>query len=210
MYAIGGYQEAKNVELLAEMGITHVLNCAAHRNSSRNPYPEWSGIIGYRQFDANDDVYYDIIQHVPAAKSFIDGARRQGGKVLVHCARGINRSGAICVAYMMVDSQQDLIETVQYVKRCRGLVLTNVGFRRQLIGFARKYGLLYSSDDERGHAQGHIQGQGQIQNHSRSSHNLNNQSFANDYGYECSQNINDECNGLKRSNLNVVLSLPKT
>ena len=187
---IGGYHEARNLELLANLGITHVLNCAAYRKSSRNPYPEWTGIVGYRQFDADDDDYYDIIQHVPAARSFIDGARSQGGKVLVHCARGINRSGAICIAYLMVDLQQNLIETVQYMKKRRGVILTNVSFRRQLIDFARKYGLLSSDQD-----------------HERHQHqNLNNQARKQ---LDCSEEMNNTCD-LKRSNLNVVLRIPKT
>ena len=188
---IGGYNEARNMELLAGLGITHVLNCAAYRKSLRNPYPEWTGIIGYRQFEASDDDFYDIIQHVPASKSFIDGARSQGGKVFVHCARGINRSGAICIAYMTVDQQQDMMEVVQYVKRRRGVILSNGSFRRQLIDFARKYGLLSSSKDSQSH---HHQ-------------NLNYQPTKQ---VDHSGEITKLQSGRKRSNLNVVLQIPKT
>lgn len=188
---LGGYHEARNLELMHNVGITHVLNCAAFRKSSRNPYPEWTGVIGYRQFDANDDEFYDIIQHVPAAKSFIDGARRQGGKVFVHCARGINRSGALAIAYMMVDSGQDLLTVVKYAKKRRGMVLTNGNFRKQLIDFARKYGLLYP---------------GQERKYFPADDSCN----AQQEEEEQNEEVNRESNKIHRSNLNVVLSVYKT
>lgn len=74
------------------------------------------------QFEASDDEDYDILQHVTGARDFIDSARAEGGRVLVHCARGVNRSGAICVAYLMITTRRDLMAVV----RC----VSDVGFRR--------------------------------------------------------------------------------
>ena len=34
--------------------------------------------------------------------AFVDNARHGGGRVLIHCASGVNRSAALCVAYLMM------------------------------------------------------------------------------------------------------------
>ncbi len=65
----------------------------------------------------------------------------------MHCARGINRSGAICVAHLMLENRWDLVQAVQHVKTLRGNTLTNRGFHKQLIAFARKHHLLYPADE---------------------------------------------------------------
>ena len=38
-------------------------------------------------------------QHLMGAFEFIEQARRGGGKCLVHCVKGVNRSGFIAVAF---------------------------------------------------------------------------------------------------------------
>lgn len=72
----------------------------------------------------------------------MDEVKRKKGAVLVHCALGINRSGAICVAYLMVDKKITLLEAVKFIKRRRAIVLCNKGFQRQLIKFGKSRGLL--------------------------------------------------------------------
>ena len=139
---IGGYHDAENVHYLKTLGITHVLNCAAYRKTHVNPYPRDSGIVEYEQFEADDDENYNILQHFPRARAFIDRAKYAGGKVLVHCAMGINRSGAISIAYVMVDQNLDLLDAIRRVKMKRNAVLCNRGFQRQLVRFARQKGLL--------------------------------------------------------------------
>jgi hypothetical protein len=139
---IGGYNEAESVNSLRRKGITHVLNCAAWRTGISNPYPPHSGVIGYEQFPADDTENYNIMQHFSKAKAFIDRAKYTGGKCLVHCAMGINRSGALCLAYLMIDQNMPLLEAIRRVKQKRGIVLTNRGFQRQLVRFARHKGLL--------------------------------------------------------------------
>ncbi len=75
---IGGYTDARNVKALQSCGITHVLNCAAFRDSIINPYALCTGIIEYKQFNANDDDNYDMIQHVAEAHTFICDAKNKG------------------------------------------------------------------------------------------------------------------------------------
>ena len=54
----------------------------------------------------------------------------------------MNRSGAIAAAYLMASERLTLLNVVSYLKSKRFVVLSNKGFRRQLIRFAREKGLL--------------------------------------------------------------------
>lgn len=140
---IGGYRAADDVTALTQLGITHVLNCAAYRKSDENLYPSDSSIKHYMQFHADDAADYDILaKHFAEARRFIDNAKREGGRCLVHCAMGINRSGAICAAYIMVDRHWDLLSVMELLKKKRGRILANRGFQRELIRFAQDNGLL--------------------------------------------------------------------
>ncbi len=144
---IGNSQDAKSPTLLKCYGITHVLNCAALANFERDyikklPYPNDSG-IKYEEFEAKDNDGYPILVHFPQAKRFIDDAKERNGKVLVHCEMGINRSAAICIAYMMVDEGLTLIQALKRVKRERKTVLINEGFQKHLIWFADERNLLH-------------------------------------------------------------------
>ena len=108
MCVSGSYEDARDRRKLADLGITHVLNCAAWNN--KNPYIDHDTVTRYRQFFADDTPEYDMLQHVRDALAFIDEARRwrthgRAGKVLVHCAISVNRSGLIVAAYIMCDKR---------------------------------------------------------------------------------------------------------
>lgn len=53
--------------------------------------------------EIEDDSVQNILQHLPKGLAFISEALNENdsNKVLVHCAAGISRSGAFCVAYMI-------------------------------------------------------------------------------------------------------------
>ncbi len=138
---IGNYNDAGNVDYLRRLGITHVLNCAGIR-TLHSPYPPETGIVGYLQFHADDNESYDMLQHYTRAKAFIDNAKFKGGNVLVHCAMGINRSGLICAAYILDNKHMNLLDVMRLLKTRRRLILSNRGFRLQLVRFARRKGLL--------------------------------------------------------------------
>ena len=83
-----------------------------------------------------------MLQHVAEAATFLDQCQAQGGKALVHCAMGINRSGAICIAYVMLKLRVDVVTAVGLVKEKRALVLCNQAFQRQMVQYARQNDLL--------------------------------------------------------------------
>lgn len=82
------------------------------------------------------------MEHFDKVYSFIEEARRGGGNVLVHCSAGSNRSVALVVAYVMVHKQIGPLSAVKLVYNVRKLILTNVGFREQILLLAKERGLL--------------------------------------------------------------------
>lgn len=86
----GGYLN-RNPQAANYFGITHVLNMAVELT----PHPELFNTrqIKYKHIPADDSLYYNIRFHFDEAFELIDDARNSGGKILVHCAMGISRSG---------------------------------------------------------------------------------------------------------------------
>jgi hypothetical protein len=143
---LGAEEDASNIGLLDRLGITHVINCAAtYINTGPNFY---GSSQKYMEFHAEDDDDYNILQHFNAVYDFIEEARQTGGKVLIHCIMGINRSGALTVAYCMVHKNMGPISAARFVQKQRSMVLSNEGFQQQIIIFARQRGLLDQDRDE--------------------------------------------------------------
>ena len=146
---IGNYSDAGNMDKLKELGITHVVNCAPVKQTEESPYSEDIGIKGYMQVETVDQVDYDILQHYEKVKIFIDKANKDGGKVLVHCAMGINRSGALCTAYIVDSQRKDLISVMKTMKEKHGSIVLNKGFQKQLMEFAKERDLFVLKKPEK-------------------------------------------------------------
>ena len=91
---------------------------------------------------AEDYEEYDILPHMLEAIAFLSRAETSGGCAFVHCNYGVNRSGVVAAAYLMTAERKPLLQVVNELKAKRSLILSNVGFRRQLVRFARCRGLL--------------------------------------------------------------------
>ncbi len=142
---LGAAEDATNVKHLRDLGVTHVINCAAGYCMTSQ---EFYGDIKYLGFEAEDDDSYNMLQHFEDAYRLIEEARTSGGKVLVHCLMGINRSGVITCAYCMIHKHMGPISSARFVKKNRPMLLTNEGFQRQLVTFARERGMLHQDKDQ--------------------------------------------------------------
>lgn len=143
---LGGDSLATNIEVLLSLGITHVINCVEGYINNTGP-KLYGKVIKYMGFSAEDDVTYDIMQHFDKVYAFIEDCRKSGGKVYIHCLAGINRSGALTVAYCMVHKNMGPISAAKFVKKSRKGLLTNDNFQKQVVAFARKIGLLHLDAD---------------------------------------------------------------
>lgn len=137
---LGDQFSAWDAERLVALGVTHVVNCAGA--AARGPLDHAALGIDYCVLEAEDDVAYDILQHRAQVAERAHRCREQGGRCLLHCSAGINRSGALAAAEMMVSEQRPLLETVARLQAARGDVLRNRSFRIALVRLARDEGLL--------------------------------------------------------------------
>ncbi|KAM6422908.1 dual specificity protein phosphatase 18 isoform 1-T4 [Liasis olivaceus] len=60
------------------------------------------------------------------------------GRTLVHCAAGVSRSSALCIAYLMKYHSLSLANAHTWVKSCRPVIRPNLGFWEQLIEYEYK------------------------------------------------------------------------
>ncbi|XP_060105325.1 dual specificity protein phosphatase 18 [Heteronotia binoei] len=60
------------------------------------------------------------------------------GRTLLHCAAGVSRSAALCMAYLMKYRSMSLASAHSWVKTCRPIIRPNVGFWQQLIQYEDK------------------------------------------------------------------------
>uniref|UniRef100_A0A8C6TK70 Protein-serine/threonine phosphatase n=1 Tax=Neogobius melanostomus TaxID=47308 RepID=A0A8C6TK70_9GOBI len=87
--------------------------------------------VAYLGVEADDSKDFDISQFFSETAEFIHTALTQNGVVLVHCARGISRSAALVLAFLMIKRGLSLMEAVETVRKHRN-ILPNVGFLNQL------------------------------------------------------------------------------
>lgn len=74
--------------------------------------------------NVSDDGIDSLRPHMNRAIEYIEQARLQGGKVLVHCRVGVSRSATICIAYVMAHCDLSMIESFLLVRSRRMNVLT--------------------------------------------------------------------------------------
>ncbi|CAJ1401660.1 unnamed protein product [Effrenium voratum] len=135
---IGGLREAQDLSALQRLGISAVLNAAP--DVVHVEYPEhWRVLV----IEAEDDVFYPLLDtHMDAVLEFLDTQHADGRKVLVHCFAGMNRSAALCAAYLMIRDRMGLAKVVRHMSEQRGWILSNEGFVHQLVRLAREEDLL--------------------------------------------------------------------
>merc|ERR1719443_862215 len=98
---LGCARDARDLQLLRRLRITHVLNCASSEVNTGSDLYAQMGIV-YEGFAAQDKAGYQIFSHFDLMEAFVEDARASKGRALVHCLQGVNRSGALCIGYFMV------------------------------------------------------------------------------------------------------------
>lgn len=140
---LGSLQNALNVDALKNEGITHVINTVDdYFEDGRTKKSLYGDSFEYLSFNARDQENYPIMDHFHQCYDFIEDARKKGGKCLIHCIAGINRSGCSATAYVMVHQNVGPISAAQKVFEARGALLSNYGFIKQLVRFAVQKDLL--------------------------------------------------------------------
>ncbi|KAL1828703.1 hypothetical protein DCAR_0207954 [Daucus carota subsp. sativus] len=125
---LGSDKLAKNREVLKQNGITHVLNCVGL------VCPEYfKGDLKYMTLWLRDSPSEDITSIFYDVFDYFEDVREQGGKVFVHCSKGVSRSNSLVIAYLMWRKKLSFEDAFQHVKAARGVTNPNMGFASQLL-----------------------------------------------------------------------------
>ena len=84
----------KNVE----MGITHVLDL---KGGGRAPPPPFDTKLTVREVKLSDHGRDELCAKLPECMEFLDAAHAAGGRCLVHCSDGNNRSATVVLYYLI-------------------------------------------------------------------------------------------------------------
>ena len=155
---LGDYDHATSFDILTNLGITHILNCASQ---AENKFEE-TGLCKFENltqfmlnvFDARltkapndmkmgrnieylkihvvDDLSSDILQYLDDAMQFIDKGIEKDNKLLVHCMAGRSRSVTVLIAYLMNKKHMSLDDAYDFVKARRDEASPNPNFMEQL------------------------------------------------------------------------------
>ncbi len=112
---IGGYWPGLNFKRLKEIGITAIVNLMEENLYDPRPHG-----IAYL-FRGFADDWYVPHEYLGEIFEFIDKhIKEKKGKVLVHCARGVSRSGGIVAAWLLKEHNNwTWAEAIDYVSKSR-------------------------------------------------------------------------------------------
>ena len=101
---VGSYRVASDRDLLRSKGITHVINCSA---AVVDCFFKDEGTLEYLSLSMVDGRQDDIQWFMCDVIQFIHRAHKGGGKVLLHCEKGISRSCSFAITYRMWCTGED-------------------------------------------------------------------------------------------------------
>ncbi|CAM9419843.1 unnamed protein product [Ectocarpus fasciculatus] len=123
---IGAREDAKNLEALKELGVTHILNCAKQLPSS---HPRE---FVHARLELADTSEQELAPFQKAGVSFLRQVEGCGGRALVHCIAGCSRSVSIVLLHLMEGHRIRLKLAYEHVRSYRMVAQPNEGFRFQL------------------------------------------------------------------------------
>ncbi|KOB65853.1 putative slingshot dual specificity phosphatase, partial [Operophtera brumata] len=123
---LGSEWNASNLEELQRNGVRHILNVTREID---NFFP---GMFDYLNIRVYDDEKTDLLKHWDNTFKYINKARNEGSKVLVHCKMGISRSASVVIAYAMKAFNWNFDKALKHVKWKRSCIKPNTNFLNQL------------------------------------------------------------------------------
>jgi protein-tyrosine phosphatase len=95
---------------------------------------QFPSTITYYQIKEEDLEETNLLQYFEKTFKFLDDARKNGGRVLVHCNAGISRAGTMITGYVMRTKKLTMAEAMEFAqsKRRNNPIDPNDGFMKQL------------------------------------------------------------------------------
>ncbi|KAK1328367.1 hypothetical protein QTO34_011940 [Cnephaeus nilssonii] len=120
---------ANNKLILSSNHITSVVNVSVEVVSTL--YED----IQYVQVPVADTPTSHLCDFFDPIADHIHNVEMKQGRTLLHCAAGVSRSAALCLAYLMKYHTMSLLEAHTWTKSCRPIIRPNSGFWEQLIHY---------------------------------------------------------------------------
>jgi hypothetical protein len=92
---VSNYSTSTNLELLQDLGITHIISVIPSFN------PPFLDKFKYLHIEAYDDDWQDMTCFFKETNTFIENCLVNNGKVLIHCMVGRSRSMTIFLAFLI-------------------------------------------------------------------------------------------------------------
>ncbi|KAI1903972.1 hypothetical protein AGOR_G00000900 [Albula goreensis] len=148
---LGSQKDVLNKDLMAQNGITYVLNA-----SNTCPKPDFICDSHFMRIPVNDNYCEKLLPWLDKTNDFIDKAKVSNCRVIVHCLAGISRSATIAIAYIMKTMGLSSDDAYRFVKDRRPSISPNFNFLGQLLEFEKGLRLLMalSSDPAKASAEG--------------------------------------------------------
>ncbi|KAM8892835.1 dual specificity protein phosphatase 8 isoform 1-T3 [Spinachia spinachia] len=144
---LGSQKDVLNKDLMAQNGITYVLNA-----SNTCPKPDFISESHFMRIPVNDNYCEKLLPWLDKTNEFIDKAKVSNCRVIVHCLAGISRSATIAIAYIMKTMGLSSDDAYRFVKDRRPSISPNFNFLGQLLEFEKGLRLLLAltstSDDK--------------------------------------------------------------
>ncbi|KAJ3098059.1 hypothetical protein HDU96_000155 [Phlyctochytrium bullatum] len=134
---IGNLAAAVDHALLQLHQITHILQIIDNYNGG--DYPPKVGVREVMRLPLADHPDVDMTTHFDAAFEFIEKAREEEGRVLVHCQMGQSRSATVVIAYLIRKNGWNAQKALAELKKARPCVKPNEGFMVQLELYASNF-----------------------------------------------------------------------
>ena len=127
---IGAYWPRINFEKLNKEHITAIVNLMEKKHY-HPPIRKFAYL--YKGFPDNT---YPSHEYLKEILTFMDiHIKEKKGKVLVHCAMGISRSGGICIAWLLKENKRwSWNDAMEYVRKAR-MIYPAVGIRESILDY---------------------------------------------------------------------------
>lgn len=128
---LGNYKNAMNAPS-SEVKFKYVLNLTMDKYTLPNSN------INIIHIPLVDDTTTDISKYFDDVTAFLSKCDQRNEPVLVHCAAGVNRSGAMILAYLMSKNKESspmlyFLYVYHSMRDLRGAFVENPSFKRQII-----------------------------------------------------------------------------
>ena len=123
---LGGRDDASDLSLMNELGVTHILNVAQQLPNYHEPN------FCYLKIPLIDTTEANITNCLALSSNFIKRVEDMNGRVLVHCISGVSRSTSVLIMHLMNRYKMTLCDAYEYIRSCRPFISPNDGFKLQL------------------------------------------------------------------------------